>query len=164
MTEINFAAYDLDTPSGRQAVLKSVPPDRETAAKYHAELLDLFKREMKFRREIWETVEGGPPCRDDEIDYYEHLYWCGLLLYLIGDPVDVPLMWEAKHTNMDTGCGFDGQFMVGAGVDATLTYLKDNDYREIADYLESMRRAQDFDDLPRWERSRIKYFYRDNAL
>jgi hypothetical protein len=58
MTEIKFAAYDLDTPSGRQSVLKRMPPDRETVAKYHAELLDLFKREMEFRREMGETVDG----------------------------------------------------------------------------------------------------------
>jgi hypothetical protein len=25
-------------------------------------------------------------------------------------------MWEAKNIDMDTGCGFDTQFMVGAGV------------------------------------------------
>jgi hypothetical protein len=37
-----------------------------------------------------------------------------LLLYLVGDPADVAVMWEAKHINMDTGCGFDGQFLVGA--------------------------------------------------
>jgi hypothetical protein len=72
-------------------------------------------------------------------------------------------MWKAKHTNMDTGCGFDWQFMVEAGVDDTLKYLKDNDYKEIAEYLESMRRAKDFDDLPGWEQFEIKYSYRDGA-
>jgi hypothetical protein len=162
MTEINFDAHDLNTPGGRQSLFEEMPPDRETVTRYHAELLDLFDREMKFRRETDEKVDGGPPSEGGETDYFEQLYWCGLLLYLAGDPADVPLMWKAKHINMDTRAGFDGQFMVGAGVDATLTYLKDNRYIEIADYLQGLRKSKDLDDLAEWERFRINYFYPDS--
>jgi hypothetical protein len=35
-------------------------------------------------------------------------------------------MWEAKNIDMDTGCGFDTQFMVGARVDETIEYLEEH--------------------------------------
>jgi len=82
--------------------------------------MDLFQGEVHFARELRLRTDGGPVCGDGEIDYYENLYWCALLLYFVGDPADVPLMWEAKHIDMDTAFGFDTQFMFGAGVDATI--------------------------------------------
>ena len=106
-----------------------------------------------------QRADEGPACRDDEIDYYENLYWCALLFYFVGDPADVPLMWEAKHIDMDTDCGFDIQFMVGAGVDTTLKYLNERGHFEIAAYLSNMKSCKDFDDLPGWEQFRIGYFY-----
>jgi hypothetical protein len=159
MREINFGAYDLDTPSGRQSVLKEMPPDREAVAKHHSELLDLFRREIKFRRELLERTDGGPACKDGEIDYSEHLYWCGLLLYLIGDPADVSLMWEAKSIDMDTGCSFDTQFMVGGGVDDTIKYLEDQGQTGPASLIKELKKFSELDDLQGWERFRIHYFY-----
>src|SRR5450631_4881626 len=93
MMEIDFAAYDLRNPSVRQSLLKQMPPVRHVVSKYHAEMLDIFQREIQFVRELRVRTDGGPVCRDDEIDYYENLYWCALFLYFIGDPADVPLMW-----------------------------------------------------------------------
>jgi len=159
MPEINFGAYDLNTPSGRQSVLKQMPPDRKTVAKYHAELLELFRREIRFGRQLRDRTDGGPSCEGGEIDYYEHLYWCGLLLYLIGDPADVPLMWEAKNIDMDTGCGFHAQFMVGAGVDETIRYLEDQGQTEPARLIKELKAFKELDDLKGWEEFRIHYFY-----
>ena len=119
--------------------------------------MDLFQREVHFARELRVRTDGGPVCGDGEIDYYENLYWCALLLYFIGDPADVPLMWEAKHIDMDTAFGFDTQFMFGAGVDATIAYLKEQAHHEIAAYLENNKR--EFAALKRWEHFRIGYFY-----
>jgi hypothetical protein len=161
MTEIDFAAYELKNPSGRQSLLKQMPPVRHVVSKYHAEMLDLFQREIQFARELRVRTDGGPVCRDDEIDYYENLYWCALFLYFIGDPADVPLMWEAKQIDMDTACGFDSQFMVGAGVDATIAYLREHAHHEIATYLEKNKTM--FADLGRWEQLRIGYFYPGGA-
>jgi hypothetical protein len=154
MTEIDFTASDLNTPTGRQAALKQIQPNRETARKYHVELLDLFRREMKFRRETG-TATNAQPCAEDETEYFEHLYWCAFLLYLVGDPADVPLMWEAKHVNMDAGCGFDVESLVGAGVQATIKYLNENGRAEIAQYIKGISES----DLPAWELWRRKYFY-----
>lgn len=124
MIEIDFSSYDLNNPRQRRALLLKIPPSREVVRKYHAELLDLFRREMTYRR------ADRPAEGDDESDYFENLYWCGLLLYLVGDPADVPLMWEAKNINMDTGSGFDavprrcwrvGDDQVSGGARATRT-------------------------------------------
>jgi hypothetical protein len=158
MIEIDFSSYDLDSPRGRRALLLNIPPNREVAGKYHPELLDLFRREMNFRRGE-NSAEG-----DDESDYFEHIYWCGLLLYLVGDPADVPLMWEAKNINMDTGCGFDGQFLVGAGVETTIKYLEDRGEKAPADFLHELKSLKELDDLQGWERFRIHYFYPDIPL
>ena len=155
MIDINFSSYDLNSPRDRRALLLKIPPKREVLRAHHPELLDLFRREMQFRR-------GDDSA--DEADYFEHLYWCALLLYLVGDPADAPLMWEAKNINMDTGCGFDGQFLVGAGVEETIKYLENGGHTAPADYLKKLQACKDFDDLPGWERFRIHYYYPDIAF
>lgn len=127
--EIDIASYDLDDGRSRQRLLEKIPPDRATAKKLHQVLLDLFRREMASRRR-----EGY----DLEDSFFENLYWCALLLYLIGDPADVSLMWEAKHINMDAGCSFDGQFLVGAGVEETIKYLEERGQKAPADYLKEL--------------------------
>ena len=68
-------------------------------------------------------------------------------------------MWEAKHINMDTGFGFDGQFLVGAGVEQTISYLRNSGKSEIADYIHDMKGLGELDDLGGWEQFRIQYFY-----
>jgi hypothetical protein len=70
-------------------------------------------------------------------------------------------MWEGKQIDMDTACGFDSQFMVGTGVDVTISYLSEHAYHEIATYLEKNKTM--FVDLERWEQFRIGYFYPGGA-
>jgi hypothetical protein len=161
MTDFGFSGYDLDTPSGRQSALKSVAPNRDSARKHHPALLDLFQREMTFRKD--DGVGEALPCGEGEIDYFEHIYWCAFLLFLVGDPADIPLMWAAKQANMDTACGFDSQFLVGAGLDSTTEYLNDNDQPEIAAYIDNLRNYGFFDDLVGWEKFRMQYFYPTEA-
>ena len=96
---------------------------------------------------------------DEEFDYFESIYHCALLLYLAGDPADVPLMWEGKHIDMDTGCGFDGEFFVGAGVQETAKYLEANGYQEILGYLKRLKAGQEPNRMREWERFKIRYFY-----
>jgi hypothetical protein len=157
MTDISLTSYDLSTARGRRAMLRSIPPDREIARKYHPQLVDLFRRETDWRR----RAERDPEFNDDdpELDAFENLYWCGLLLYLAGNPEDVSLMWEAKQISMDTAGGFDVQYLVGAGVEQTLEYLRENRSNSIAEYIAKCKQSRDFEDLDRWERFRIDYFY-----
>jgi hypothetical protein len=158
MVEIDFSSSDFGTPLGRRAALMRIPPDRAVARKYHSELLELFRREMAYRRGD-DSPEG-----EGESDCFEQIYWCGLLLYLVGDPADVPLMWEGKQINMDTGIGFDGQFLVGAGVEETIKYLEENGQKKPAEYLKEMKASKELDDLSEWEEFRVHYFYPDNRL
>ena len=67
-------------------------------------------------------------------------------------------MWEAKHIDFDTACGFDVQFMLGAGVDRTLQHLTVHGYEEIARRLAEYPAMRD--DLADWESFRQGHFYR----
>lgn len=150
MTRIDFGQLDLNRPADRRAVLKRIAPDRATVREFHGELLDIFRREMAFRQDEDSS---------DEEDFFENIYWCALLLYLVGDPADVPLMWKAKQLNMDTACGFDSQFLIGAGLDETITYVEDNADTEMVQYVRRLQSSSDFQDLQEWEQFRIRYFY-----
>jgi hypothetical protein len=113
---------------------------------------------MAYRRGN-DSAEG-----EGESDCFEQIYWCGLLLYLVGDPADVLLMWEGKQIDMDTAIGFDGQFLVGAGVGETIKYLEEHGQEEPAEYLRGLKASKELDDLSGWERFRVHYFYPDIDL
>lgn len=116
----------------------------------HAPLLRrLLQQEMLSRKEN----------RDEE--FFENLYWCAYLLFRLGDVTDVLLLWQAKSTNFDTMCGFDVQFLVGAGVHATVQYLQQSPgtgAKEALEYISNCQRAGDFDDLVSWTQWRDEYF------
>ncbi len=100
---------------------------------------------------------------EGESDCFEQIYWVGLLLYLVGDSAAVPLMWEGKQIDMDTAIGFDGQFLVGAGVEETIKYLEERGQKEPAEYLRELKASKELDDLSKWEKFRVHYFYPENA-
>lgn len=85
---------------------------------------------------------------DDE--FHENLYWCAFLLYQVGDVQDIELLWEAKNIDFDTACGFDVQFLVGAGVEATIQYLRErenSDAKAALDYMVAYNDASDLGSL-----------------
>lgn len=139
----------LSDADRRATLYRAMHPQPETS---HAPLLRaLLAHEVAFRSD---------PRGDDE-DRFEHLYWCGLLLSQIGDVRDVLSLWRAKNTNFDTGCGFDVQFLVGAGVEETLAFLarsEDPAASEAAAYISECAKAGDFDDLDDWRAFRVGYF------
>lgn len=49
--------------------------------------------------------------RDDDIGCGDELYALCFLLYLVGDPEDVALVYEAKYLNMDTGSVIDAHLL-----------------------------------------------------
>jgi len=70
-------------------------------------------------------------------------------------------MWKAKHIDFDIGCCFDGQFLLGAGVEETIDYLSDgNNNEEAIDYIKKLHDLdlKEFDYLPSWEQFRMQYF------
>lgn len=70
-------------------------------------------------------------------------------------------MWRAKQTNFDTGCGFDVQFLVGAGVEETLAFLARSDdpaASKAAEYIARCAKGGDFDGRDEWLAARCAYF------
>jgi hypothetical protein len=136
-------AGDFGDPADRERLLAGVDPQR--AGERHELLRTIFRAEMGHRAEVGDS------------EYVENLYWCAFLLHLVGDPADVPMMWQAKHLDFDTGCGFDVQFMLGAGAQATLSYLADHGHAEIA---QALSRAPELgEDIDVWRAFRRSYFY-----
>jgi hypothetical protein len=151
---MNPPALDLTLPQDRRAKLRSIAPDRNNVKTIHPELQDLFARETEFRRALWHHEVT------DDDDYFENVYHCALLLYLVGSPADVPMMWKAKRLNMDVGSGLDYQFLVGAGVNETIAYLDKNHYDDIEAYIRNCDpRNMTPEALEEWEHFRIDYFY-----
>ena len=89
--------------------------------------------------------------------YFENLYWCAFLLFCIGDPADVPALWQAKQLNFDTASGLDVQTLFGAGVDPTLRWLESHGHYALAEELAEL--ADSDLDLPGWRTAKEDYFY-----
>lgn len=132
----SFSSPDIRKPEDRRGMLQDIQP--EQAKDNHALLRQIFRLEMDYR-----SV-------DEEWDYYESLYWCGYLLFMVGDPRDVRMLWEAKHINMDTGIGFDIHALFGAGYDATVAYLRDNSMNDILCELDGFAGDLTPERLARW--------------
>lgn len=136
----------LSDVSTRERLYYAMHPRPES--RHHALLQALLAIEVEYR-----SMEDS--------EHFENLYWCAFLLHQLGMVEDVISMWRAKHTNFDTGCGFDVQFLVGAGVDATLRYLssrQDSEAKDALRYLLRCREAGDFDELDEWRSERSAYF------
>lgn len=133
----------LDSPAGRVRFLAGIAPG--DAAAHHAALRDVLAREVTWRR------QGG-----GDHEHTENLYHCAFLLHLVGDPADVPALYDAKHTDFDTACGFDVEFLVGAGARETLAYLRENGHAAMAENLAGY--PEIFDDLTEWRLGREEYF------
>lgn len=94
-------------------------------------------------------------------EYFENLYWAGFLLSLVADVEDVHLLWRAKTLDFDTWSGFDVQFLVGAGVSRTLSYLHSlrEEWAAAARvHLEQCQQAGDFADMEQHRQWRQTYF------
>jgi hypothetical protein len=77
----------IDDASFREGLYSEI---HQRPPQAHRPLLqELLIKEMKYREE------------DPDDDFFENLYWCGFLLYRIGDVSDVALLWQAKNVNFD---------------------------------------------------------------
>lgn len=131
------------TPASREQLLAGIEPT--SVAGHHTLLRDIFRAEIDDRH----NIGSG--------EFFENLYWCAFLLYLIGDPSDVPMMWHAKHLDFDTACGFDVQFLLGAGPQRTLAYLSEHGYDDIVEGLSAYPELNE--DVREWRTFRQNYFY-----
>ncbi|MBO2008000.1 hypothetical protein [Hymenobacter negativus] len=95
---------------------------------------------------------GGEPMGTDE------LRLAGYLIGLHQDVSDSLLLWRTKQLSFDTACEFDIQLVVFAGVEPTISYLKEQPNKEAAqalEYIEVCKSGGDFEHL-------TAYFSPDN--
>jgi hypothetical protein len=142
-------------------------PETEEKGDQHA----LFRAAVL--EELQNTLSSGDRALlrfllEQEITYHKNAWGifdsirlCGFLLSVLAQLEDIRLLWEAKTTSFDTMCGFDIQFLVGAGVSPTLAYLQSIQEpwaQEAKTYLEEGQMSGDFDDLDRYRNEMQSYF------
>ena len=142
----------LDSPAFRESLYRHIHPKAEPDQLLLMRVL--FSLECHYRSQDEDQD-------DDDFDYFENIYWCALFLYQIGDVTDSLPIWRAKHINMDTGCGFDAQFLVGAGLEETCTYLEqseDPDAVLALEYIRTNLNSGTFSDLDDWYEAHVQYY------
>lgn len=145
MDNSQLTEHPLDTPEDRKRLLDSIHPSN--AQQYHALLIQLFRKEMDYRR------------YDEDLSYYENLYQCGFLLFHVGDVRDAEMIWEAKHINMDTGAGLDSHTLFGAGFNATIEYFKQRGNEPAVKKLSALSELTQPKELARWQQFQMDYYY-----
>lgn len=125
-----LSAAWLSTPAA-QRLLQLLPVRRDlykamlTTTRHHRAAAQAFAplarallpHEVRFRS----TEERDP--NDTDGNGFENIYQCALVLFDIGQLVDVMPLYRAKLTNFDTGLGMDGEFLIGAGLRATKEHV-----------------------------------------
>lgn len=97
----------------------------------------------EIRRLLAEEIDRARRWEDGE----EMLRTLCVQLFSLGVVEDALLIWDAKHSNFDAGCGLDVQFLCGAGLSITKAFLaasKEPTAAEALDYLTLCERAGDF--------------------
>ena len=89
---------------------------------------------------------------------FECFYWCAFLLSRVGKVSDIKLLGKAKFADFDSYMAFDVQFLVGAGIENTISFLATEDEKDILEYILKCKTCGDFDDLDTWYAWRYAYF------
>jgi len=92
---------------------------------------------------------------------YESIKLCAYLLFRLGHVEDSIKIWRAKATNFDTHCGVDVQLLVAAGVEATLTWLKQQDSEDAqhaSSWIAGCAETGDFRNLEGYREFASRYF------
>lgn len=151
---------DIETPADRKRALRAIAP--EDASSHHSLLRHIFTAEVEFRRRLAHDNLGDDdwdPAWGQDDNYFENVYWCAWLLFLVGDPADVPAMWHAKYeVEFDLQCGFDTESMLGGDPTRTIAWLREKGMHEIADGLAQWCKGDCREQLARWSADRRHYF------
>lgn len=131
----------------------------DQAKDHHALLKFMFAEEVDLRT----NQEREEHSLSDELDFFENIYHCALLLFCIGDPEDIMPMYIPSSSDFDLGCGFDTEFMLGAGAEKTISYFenikdKDEETLNAYDFLKSCFEDEEYEDLTEWLAYRKGYF------
>ena len=98
--------------------------------------------------EICRLLEAEVELARRSQDREEMLRTLCVLLFSLGCVEDSLLIWAAKRSNFDAGCGLDIQFLCGAGLPATKAFLARSDASVAAEalrYLTKCEATGDFD-------------------
>jgi len=62
-----------------------------------------------------------------ETGYFDNLYFSAFLVSKYKQPEIIVNFWNTKMIDMDTGTGFDGEFLVSIGISETYKYLRNSE-------------------------------------
>jgi hypothetical protein len=125
--------------------LNSIWPNK--LVQNHEAIRECFKTEVKEYRES-----------QDPEHVIENKYQAALYLYILGKPEDGVLVFDAKMSDFDLGCGFDCEFMLGAGLEKTIEHAKEIKHQEMLEYLEELKGNSELSEIDEWLKYRIGYF------
>lgn len=141
----------IASPGGRRQIYELL--QGKALDPFHALIRAMFEQEMRYRKAPSECEADA----EDE-DAISGIYRCAFLLYQIGDPEDVFMLWAAKLLNMDVYCMLGAQYFVGAGINETLAFLEDSGRVESGKILEYLKSSFDaphaLDEQRQWEEAR----------
>ena len=125
------------TPQERTLKLSSITLDE--AYREHEWLRQCFKEELE------ERLKG------EDYEEFENIYHCALLLHIIGDENDLPLMYSAKRSgDMDLSSGFDWQFLFMKDPQVLKHYALSISRPDIAQWLDKYSSEYEEEDMARW--------------
>lgn len=107
------------------------------------ESLPAIRQMLAHEAELERQGNGGD--REEDLALF-----CCVQLFSRGFLEDVLLIWEAKQSGFDLACSLDGEFLLGAGLDKTKSYLLSNPSPEAASALEFIREKEECGDLENW--------------
>jgi len=98
--------------------------------------------------------------KDGDVD---NLYFCAFILTLFNSPEIVWLFLEAKNIDFDSGIGFDGEYLVSAGIKETYQYLKTADNPKKTELLKYIGESEESCiysqvDIDNWKENKNSYF------
>ncbi|PJC99924.1 hypothetical protein GQ37_006400 [Janthinobacterium sp. BJB1] len=140
---------ELESPRVRQQLYRILL--ERPIGPYASLIRQVFEREVQYRKALWqgEIEDDGDAC--------EGIYRCAFLLYRVGSTSDIHALWAAKHINMDVGTSMGAEFFIGAGLQATISYLAESnlqDSNEILCYVDGWFSQDDAEEWQKdWESS-----------
>jgi hypothetical protein len=110
----------------------------------------LFKQEKEWRK--YGT--------DGEVD---NLYFCAFVLTHFGKPEIILDFFETKNIDMDSGIGFDGEYLVSTGIESTYNFLVNSNYSNKGKILKYIGESTEDciytnQDIQIWKDSTEQYF------
>ncbi|MED5612639.1 hypothetical protein [Janthinobacterium sp. P210005] len=135
---------ELDSPRVRQQLYKILL--ERPLAPYSTLIRQVFEKEVQYRIALWDgTIK-------DDGDSYEGIYRCAFLLYRLGSTSDIHSLWVAKHINMDVGTSMGVEFFIGAGFQATVSYLAESNLQDADEISSYVAGWFDQDDSEKWQK------------